>query len=174
MAKNRKIDLEECYIYRMDYNSKTVLELRALAKMRGFTGYSRLRKAELVSLLSSSDTNLIDSPIPDIQTPTLIPSNYIPKSQRTTPTALRNICNNVLNELRNNIRSKINSFSDWLINYVPAATKKTVNDKLESLKLTVLNLFNKIKEEELKVQESESAMNGFTKNYSINGIDVAA
>ena len=66
-----KFDLKESYIYRMDYNSKTVPVLRAIAKTRGITGYSRLRKDDLVSLLLSYDAkrkteNLIDYPIPNI------------------------------------------------------------------------------------------------------------
>ena len=43
------------HVYRMDYNSKTVIELREIMKARGFISYSRLRKADLVSFLSSYD-----------------------------------------------------------------------------------------------------------------------
>lgn len=38
----------------MNLEKKTVPELKRLAKSRGFTGYSKLRKADLISLLSSS------------------------------------------------------------------------------------------------------------------------
>ena len=46
-----------------------------------------------------------------------------------------------------------------------------MNDKLESLKKTVSDLFNKIKEKDFEILEGESAMKGFTKNYYINGRD---
>ena len=150
----------------MDYHSRTVSELRQIAKARGLIGYSRLRKADLVSLLCSYDikgkgSNIIDTPIPDINIPTLIPSNHVTTSQRT-------IFNNVLSELKNKIRSNINLFSDWLINYIPPKITKTVNDKLESLKLTVSNLFKQMNDQKFEIQESESAMNGFTKKHCIN------
>ena len=54
----------------------TVVELRAAAKAHGFTGYSKLRKAELLHLFD----NIIDAPIPNIPGPTLVPSSYVPSS----------------------------------------------------------------------------------------------
>ena len=119
-----------------------------------------------MSLLSSYDIkgkgkNIIDTPIPDINIPTLIPNNYVTTSQRT-------LFNNVLSELKNKIRSNINLFSDWLINYIPPKITKTVNDKLESLKLTVSNLFKQMNDQKFEIQESESAMNGFTKKHCFN------
>ena len=158
---NKKIDLKESYNI-MEYNLKTVSDLRAIARVRGFSGYSRLRKADLISMLLShvntkeKEKNLLDDPVPDIGIPTLLPSRGINFK-------------NVLNELRNNIRSNINSFSDWLINHIPPIITKPVNDKLESLKLKVSEIFQKMSEKKFEIRESKSAMKGFTKQYSIDG-----
>ena len=35
-----------------DYSSQTVTELKAIAKERGLTGYSSLKKAQLIDLLN--------------------------------------------------------------------------------------------------------------------------
>ena len=58
----------------MDRNKKhfsTVKDLRALAKRRGLKGYSRLKKAELVQLLTPA--NVVDEPVPNIGKAPLIP-----------------------------------------------------------------------------------------------------
>ena len=158
---NKKIDLKESYNI-MEYNLKTVSDLRAIARVRGFSGYSRLRKADLISMLLShvntkeKEKNLLDDPVPDIGIPILLPSWRINFK-------------NVLNELRNKIRSNINSFSDWLINHIPPIITKPVNDKLESLKLKVSEIFQKMSEKKFEIRENKSAIKGFTKQYSIDG-----
>ena len=53
----------------------TVKELRSLAKERGITGYSQLRKSELIDLIASrSDRSLLDDPVPDINVPVIVPT----------------------------------------------------------------------------------------------------
>jgi len=65
-------------VYKMDYSSKTVKELQNIAKEKGMVGYSRLRKAELVTFVSQRSThsvitgqgnNLVDSPVPTTPVP---------------------------------------------------------------------------------------------------------
>ena len=46
---------EEEEPYKIDYESMTVVELRALAKDRGLTGYSSLNKADLIQLLKDNE-----------------------------------------------------------------------------------------------------------------------
>jgi hypothetical protein len=37
----------------IDYSDKTVVQLKSIAKERGFKGYSSLKKAELINLLNN-------------------------------------------------------------------------------------------------------------------------
>ena len=73
--------------------------------------------------------------------------------------------------MKNKVRSKINSFADWLINYVTPREKKPVNERLESLKSKVSSIFNKINKNKFEIRETASAIKGFTKQHTIDGID---
>ena len=171
-----KFDLKESYVYRMtDYEKKTVPELKAIAKQRGMVGYSRLRKRELISILSppnvgrGHENNLLDAPVPSTSTPVLTP----------IPASLDKIKKSV-KTLGNKIKSEINSFANWIANYIPPPVKAAVNDKVEDLKMKVNNIFNTVyknvnfkalmkKTEPYKIKEPKTAIRGFTKQYTIDG-----
>lgn len=52
-------------VKRSDLSGKTIAELRALARSRGHRGYSRLRKGDLVELLSGASTKATSGPARD-------------------------------------------------------------------------------------------------------------
>ena len=165
----------------MEYKTKTVKQLRNIAKVKGMRGYSQLRKADLVALVSSGPTqsvktehesNLLDAPVPVIDVPTLTPGKYTPPSN-----TWKSSFSGVLEEVKNKVRSKLNTFSDWLINYVAPREKKSVNERLDSLKLKVSNIFSKINKPKFEIRETAKAIKGFTKRYTIegtHGIDITS
>ena len=104
----------------------TVVELKAAAKARGFKGYSKLRKPELLQLFD----NIIDAPIPNIQVPTLTPSSYVPTSY--------------VRKFYESTKSAINKFANGILSYIPPEPKRIVNEKLEALKTKVNTIFNKL------------------------------
>ena len=116
----------------MPTDMRTVKELRGIAKLRGLKRYSTLRKDELVSLITSSDRtpvirrepNLLDSPLPDIQVETFVPTKYLPPPQTSAFKSVLGDLKNLLGGLKKNIRSEFNSFSNWLVSYIPPQTKK--------------------------------------------------
>ena len=128
--------------------TKTVKELREIAKQRGLKGYYKLRRAELIDAINKA--HLLDAPVPDIQVPILEPTAY--KPPKTT---------------LSKVTSHIKSFADWLLSYVPEPIKRPINEKLEALKSTVSKLFGKIKPHTLV--ESKTAIKGFTKQHTIDG-----
>lgn len=52
----------------MSYETKTVIELRAIAKERGLTGYSKLKKADLIDLINNADEPCHQENTPDLDT----------------------------------------------------------------------------------------------------------
>src|SRR5688572_29060412 len=172
---------EKSSVYKMEYKTNTVKQLRNIAKAKGMKGYSRLRKADLVTLVSSGPTQSVktvhessplDAPVPDIKVPTLVPGKYTPLSN-----TWKSRFNNVLIEAKNKVRSKLNTFSDWLINYVAPREKKSVDERLDSLKSKISSIFSKINKPKFEIRETASAIKGFTKRHTIegtHGIDVTS
>src|SRR5688572_19130911 len=157
----------------MEYKTKTVKQLRNIAKENGLVRYSGLRKTDLVTLISSRllqsvktvhESNPLDAPVPDIKVPTLVPGKYIPPSN-----TWKSRFNNVLTEAKNKVRSKLNTFSDWVVNYVAPREKKPVNEKLESLQSKVLSIFSEFNKKKFEILETATAIKGFTKRYTIEG-----
>src|ERR1043165_998551 len=155
---------------------KTVNELRHIAKVNGMRGYSRLRKADLVALVSSRlmqsvqtglESNPLNASVPDIMVPTLVPTKYTPPSKNW-----KSVFSDVLAETKNKVRSKLNSFADWVINFVTPPERKPINERLESLKSKVSNIFSKINERKFEIRETATAIKGFTKRHTIEGTDV--
>src|ERR1043165_5841072 len=153
---------------------KTVNELRHIAKVNGMRGYSRLRKADLVALVSSRlmqsvqtglESNPLNASVPDIMVPTLVPTRYTPPSKKW-----KSVFSDVLAETKNKVRSKLNSFADWVINFVTPPERKPINERLESLKSKVSSIFSKINERKFEIRDTATAIKGFTKRHTIDGI----
>src|ERR1043165_489146 len=161
---------------KMDYYTmKTVNELRHIAKVNGLRGYSRLRKADLVALVSSRlmqsvqtghESNPLDASIPDINVPTLVPTKYTPPSKNW-----KSVFSDVLVETKNKVRSKLNRFADWLINFVTPPERKPINERLASLKSKVSSIFSKINKTKFEIRETATAIKGFTKRHTTEGTD---
>jgi len=146
--------------------TQTVKALRDIAKHRGLRGYYRLHKGQLIDLLNTLIVglpapsvhpaahvpNLLDSPVPTIQTPTLQPTAYNPVPFHKSKS----------------IKKSFADWADWLISHVPEPEKKPVNEKLEALKSTVSELFGE-PESPFNIVESKSAIKNFTKQHTIDG-----
>jgi len=111
---------------------------------------------------SADNHNLLDAPVPDILAPVLTPTKYVAPPQK---------------EVKTGVLSSMKSFADWLISYVPEEIRKPINKALEALKAKVAGLYGKINEHQFVLKESKSAINGFTKQYTVDGrpgIDVVS
>src|SRR6218665_2996479 len=168
--------MTECiYIKNMEKN--TFRELRDIAKQKKMVGYYKLRKADLISAISKQGggvmdndeqkkkINLLDTPVPgNDKHPILTPNKYFPSPIQSS------LNKSIFNELKNKVRSKINSFADWILGFIPKPEQKlAINQKLELLKSNVKSVFVKISTQKLKIRKTASAIKGFTKQYTIDG-----
>jgi len=114
-------------------DSKTVKELKALAKERDIKGYYKLRKAELIEALATQGSpltpppsNILDEPIPEINVP--IPETITPAKP------------SMFNWFTEKVHSSISRFTSWVTSFIPESMKTKVNIRAENLndKINVL------------------------------------
>ena len=115
----------------INMNTKTVRELRSIAKDKGLCGYYKLKKADLVALLSEQS------------------AEEMPKSP---PTARRKIIPSTkeMDEFEKEemkkgkpvVKNKLNEWYDWLVDYVPKPIKSAVSIAFLRAKNSILGLYD--------------------------------
>ena len=133
---------------RNNYEQMTVPELKNLARERGLTRYSRLRKSELIRRLREQSILEWGNDTAMTNVPFLTPTPYTPPP--STPTPPSNTVKDLIKYLDN-------------VKEIP----KSVSPNLKKLKKKIDDIYKKIKIFEVK--ESDSALRNFAKVYTIDG-----
>ena len=135
---------------RNNYEQMTVPELKNLARERGLTRYSRLRKSELIRRLREQSILEWGNDTAMTNVPFLTPTPYTPPPSTTTPTPPSNTIKDLIKYLDN-------------VKEIP----KSVSPNLKKLKKKIDNIYKKTKIFEVK--ESDSALRNFANVYTIDG-----
>ena len=121
-----------------------VVDLKEIAKLRGFRRYSKLRKAELIDLLKQSGRragSLFDAPIPE---------DEISKKQTILkPTKAKKMVEKAVES----VKREVDKWGEWLLNSQPSP--KVVDEALESFKRKLNELYSKQSLENKKKRKQE-------------------
>src|SRR6218665_769334 len=147
--------------------SKTIRELRDIAKQKKMVGYYKLRKADLITAISKHSggvMDLLDTPVSENDKhPVLTPNKYIPPAKQSR------LNKSIFNDLeKHKVRSKVNSFADWIVNFIPKpAPKPALKQKPVLFEFYIKSLFAKVRTKKFKILKNASAIKGFTKQSTI-------
>ena len=135
---------------RNNYEQMTVPELKNLARERGLTRYSRLRKSELIRRLREQSILEWGNDVAMTNVPFLTPTPYTPPPSTSTPTPPSNTIKDLIKYL-DNVKE----------------IQKSVSPNLKKLKKKIDDIYKKTKIFEVK--ESDSALRNFANVYTIDG-----
>ena len=137
---------------RNNYEQLTLPVLKNLARERGLSRYSRLRKSELIRRLREQPILEWDNDATMTTVPFLTPTPYSPPSSTTTPTPPSNTIKDLIKYLDN-------------VKEIP----KSVSPNLRELKKKIDDIYKR--KRIFEVVESDSALRNFTNVYTIDGKD---
>ena len=135
---------------RNNYERMTLPGLKNLARERGLTRYSRLRKSELIRRLREQPILEWDNDATMTNVPFLTPTPYTPPPSTTTPTPPSNTIKDLIKYLDN-------------VKEIP----KSVSPNLRKLKKKIDKIYRR--KRIFRVKESDSALKNFANVYTIDG-----
>ena len=137
---------------RNNYERMTLPGLKNLARERGLTRYSRLRKSELIRRLREQPILEWDNDATMTTVPFLTPTPYTPPPSTTTPSPPSNTIKDLIKYLDN-------------VKEIP----KSVSPNLRKLKKKIDKIYRR--KRIFEVIESDSALRNFANVYTIDGKD---
>ena len=137
---------------RNNYEQLTLPGLKNLARERGLTRYSRLRKSELIRRLREQPILEWDNDATMTTVPFLTPTPYTPPPPTTTPTPPSNTIKDLIKYLDN-------------VKEIP----KSVSPNLRKLKKKIDDIYER--KRIFEVIESDCALRNFANVYTIDGKD---
>ena len=173
-------------------DSKTVPELKALAKNLGLRGYSRLRKAELINLINQNlprgvDNTPVTRPIPaprtkrkPIQPPIPAPRLIVPVKKQppslfgkvpeiNVPILKPTVVTTTPNELPNVIQKTTENVIDWgeWLKNADEAIEKHNSKAFDATKNEIMSMFSKPQHNKPTFTQRAQALKGYTISYEV-------
>ena len=67
------------------------------------------------------------------------------------------------------MKKTTSKFADWILGYVPEFYKKSINEKVEAQEQQLEDIFKEWHPHSFEIREIDSALKGFTKQFTIDG-----
>ena len=119
-------------------------------------------------IMEAPETEIMEAPVPEIKKPVLLPTKM---ENISTVSSLVGLAK----KQADLVQKAINKFADWLINYIPAPIRRTVNTRVEKLKKKIKEILEnkkKLSRQEVNTTgESSTAQEVFTNKTEIKLVE---
>ena len=119
-------------------------------------------------ITEAPETEIMEAPVPEIKKPVLLPTKM---ENISTVSSLVGLAK----KQADLVQKAINKFADWLINYIPAPIRRTVNTRVEKLKKQIKEILEnkkKLYRQEVNTTvESSTAQEVFTNKTEIKLVE---
>ena len=119
-------------------------------------------------IMEAPETEIMEAPVPEIKKPVLLPTKM---ENISTVSSLVGLAK----KQADLVQKAINKFADWLINYIPAPIRRTVNTRVEKLKKQIKEILEnkkKLPRQEVNTTgESSTAQEVFTNKTEIKLVE---
>ena len=119
-------------------------------------------------IMEAPETEIMEAPVPEIKKPVLLPTKM---ENISTVSSLVGLAK----KQADLVQKAINKFADWLINYIPAPIRRTVNTRVEKLKKQIKEILEnkkKLPRQEVNTTgESSTAKEVFTNKTEIKLVE---
>ena len=129
---------------------------------------TEIMEAPETEIMEAPETEIMEAPVPEIKKPVLLPTKM---ENISTVSSLVGLAK----KQADLVQKAINKFADWLINYVPAPIRRTVNTRVEKLKKQIKEILEnkkKLPRQEVNTTgESSTAQEVFTNKTEIKLVE---
>ena len=137
---------------------------------------TEIMEAPETEIMEAPETEIMDEPVPEIM------DEPVPEIKKAvlSPTKMENISRvsslvGLAKKQADLVQKAINKFADWIINYIPAPIRRTVNTRVEKLKKEIkeiLEIKKKLSRQEVNTTgESSTAQEVFTNKTEIKLVE---
>ena len=134
-------------------NTKTIRELKSIAKDKGLRGFYKLKKADLLALLLEQLSAEMTTPPPKSkgrERRRALPVKIIP-----SPQEMDEFEKEEMKKSRPVVESRLSRLHKWLDDYVPKPIKRSVDEAVIRLKNTIRRLYDGAKKTLKNIVEKE-------------------